>query len=134
MAASPKPDTTLLRGTNKDTQLPNNDDNNNISNLENNKGVVKSASCGDMVSHEEFDSMLSFENLNSAAWDRTTDDSMAEQSSEVSADQKVVQDVVERNKPRSDLNTSAPPLSFLEKWLFEENVGHEEMMELSPMF
>ncbi|KAI4348517.1 hypothetical protein L6164_009231 [Bauhinia variegata] len=49
------------------------------------------------------------------------------------ADEKV-QDIAERNKQRSE-NSSTPPLSFIEKWLLDENVGQVgEMMELSPMF
>ncbi|KAJ7976465.1 Myb-related protein [Quillaja saponaria] len=107
---------------------------------------------GDIVSHEEFDSILSFENLNNgaAAWDKSSCDSMRDEnndSHELAADdQDVVEDKVcvdtipERNiiKQRCDHQNSngTPPLSFLEKWLLDEStVGHvEEMMELSPMF
>ncbi|CAL5193197.1 unnamed protein product [Lathyrus oleraceus] len=81
----------------------------------------------EMVSHDqEFDSILSFENLNNGvAWDKSTCDSMpAEKCS--SSSQKSIK----------NLCNAPPPLSFLEKWLLDENVGHvEEMMELSsPMF
>ncbi|CAL0332798.1 unnamed protein product [Lupinus luteus] len=82
----------------------------------------------DMVSHEEFDSILSFENLNTAPWDKSTCDSMPE---------KVYVTAVkgaEKNRLTCE-NSNAPPLSFLEKWLLDENVGHvEEMIQLSPMF
>ncbi|XP_054801262.1 transcription factor MYB60-like [Prosopis cineraria] len=139
MRSSPKTDTSLLQVT-KDRELQSN----NINSFENSKPMVKSASVpaalnfafyhqakdeqegGDMVSHEEFDSILSFENLNNVAWDKSTCDSVPDKSSEAAID-KV------HDKQRSD-SCSAPPLSYLEKWLFEENVGHEEMMELSPMF
>ncbi|KAG5083199.1 hypothetical protein JHK84_053237 [Glycine max] len=94
-----------------------------------------------MVSHEEFDSILSFENLNNAAWDKSTCDSMPEKSSEAAAEYSVDHhhDIAahERNNIRQKSeNSGAPPLSFLEKWLLDESVGHqvEEMMELSPMF
>lgn len=88
---------------------------------------------GDLVGHEEFDSILSFENLNNAAWDNSTCDSMPKKCSQtaVNDDQKV-NVTPERNKPRSD---NAPPLSFIEKWLLDETAAQvEEMMELSPMF
>ncbi|TKY46347.1 myb proto-oncogene protein [Spatholobus suberectus] len=89
---------------------------------------------GDIMPREEFDSILflSFENLNNAVWDKSTCDSMPEKSSEDGASEKV-HAMAERNRERSENN--APPLSFLEKWLLDENVGHvEEMMALSPMF
>ncbi|KAG2685397.1 hypothetical protein I3760_10G123800 [Carya illinoinensis] len=93
---------------------------------------------GDLVSHEEFDSMLSFENMNNAAWDKSTCDSVPDQSPRTVAaaancDQKV--DVTtERNKLRSEKN---PPLSFLEKWLLDESAGQvedDQMMDLPLMF
>ncbi|CAL0323371.1 unnamed protein product [Lupinus luteus] len=83
---------------------------------------------GDMVSHEEFDSILSFENLNNAPWDKSTCDSMPEKGYGVGAD------FGEKNRVTSE-NNNAPPFLFLEKWLSDENVGHvDEMMELSRMF
>ncbi|KAK7336332.1 hypothetical protein VNO77_16869 [Canavalia gladiata] len=148
MRSSPKP----LKRTQDDQELQINDDD-NFENSDNK--LVRSASVpaalnlqlqhkritkdeqeggggggGDIVSHEEFDSILSFENLNNAAWDKSTCDSMPEKDSEAAAES--VHD--ERNSHKSETN-SAPPLSFLEKWLLDENVGQvEEMMELSPMF
>ena len=137
MRTSPKP----LKGT-QEQELQSKD------NFEDNNKLVKSASMpalnlqllqktkdeqegGDIVSHEEFDSILSFENLNN--WDKSTCDSMPEKSSEAAAE-KGHDDIEEKNRKKSE-NNSAPPLSFLEKWLLDENVGHgEEMMELSPMF
>lgn len=92
---------------------------------------------GDIVSHEEFDSMLSFENLNNnaSAWDnKSTCDSIPEKCSEASAVSDKNNNNINKQKVENE-NSSAPPLSFLEKWLLDENVGHvEEMMELSPMF
>ncbi|KAJ1393245.1 SANT/Myb domain [Sesbania bispinosa] len=98
---------------------------------ENNKVVVKSAS---VPLQEEFDSILSFENLNNnAAWDKSNCDSMTQNGSEVAADDKG-HEMLERNRQKSDDN-SALPLSYFEKWLLDENVCQvEEMIELSPMF
>ncbi|KAJ1416734.1 SANT/Myb domain [Sesbania bispinosa] len=97
---------------------------------ENNKVVVKSAS----LPQEEFDSILSFENLNNnAPWDKSNCDSMTQNGSEDAADDKG-HAKLERNRQRSDDN-SALPLSYFEKWLLDENVCQvEEMIELSPMF
>ncbi|KAE9586371.1 putative transcription factor MYB-HB-like family [Lupinus albus] len=112
--------------------------------FENSNNIVKSASVPaslnlqlqqhktknehDMVSHEEFDSILSFENLNNAPWDKSTCDSMPENVYVASVKG------AEKNRVTSE-NSNAPPLSFLEKWLLDENVGHvEEMIQLSPMF
>ncbi|XP_027358660.1 myb-related protein 306-like [Abrus precatorius] len=89
---------------------------------------------GDIVPHEEFDSILSFENQNNnAAWDKSTCDSMPERDSEECAEDKV-QVMADKNRQRFD-NINAPPLSILEKWLLDENVAQvEEIVELSPMF
>ncbi|XP_075637624.1 transcription factor MYB60 [Castanea sativa] len=94
---------------------------------------------GDIVCHEDFDSILSFENLNNAAsaWDKSTCDSMPAETNETSQtdanDDKVIHVTTERNRQRSE---NSPPLSILEKWLFDESAAGqvEEMMELSPMF
>lgn len=91
----------------------------------------------DMMSHEEFDSILSFENLNNnAAWDKSTCDSMPEKMSTFEA-----ASVSDKNNNRQKhheinvVNSAPPPLSYLEKWLLDENVGQvEEMMEMSPIF
>ncbi|KAG6642791.1 hypothetical protein I3843_09G160900 [Carya illinoinensis] len=91
---------------------------------------------GDLVvSHEEFDSILSIENMNNATWDKSTCDSTPDKSSQTSAyDDQKVNVTPERNKPRFENNPA--PLSFLEKWLLDESSAGqvEEMMELSPMF
>lgn len=96
---------------------------------------------GDLVSHEEFESILSFENLNNAAWDKSTCDSMpaaGKGCQSITAandgDDKVHIVMPEKNKLRSE--NSTPPLSFLEKWLLDESAAGqvEEMMEMSPMF
>ncbi|KAJ4721360.1 Myb-related protein [Melia azedarach] len=105
---------------------------------------------GDLISNEEFISILSFENLNNVAWDKSsTGDSTANKGSQNSAnneDNKVNVNYNNNNnsnnitaaimgsekKQRSDNN---PPLSFLEKWLLDESTGQVEeinqIMELS---
>jgi myb proto-oncogene protein len=83
------------------------------------------------VSHDqEFDSILSFENLNNngVTWDKSTCDSMPHEKCSTSSSSDHKNNI-------KNLCGAPPPLSFLEKWLLDENVGHvEEMMGLSPMF
>lgn len=167
MRSSPKPSLNGATPQDDDQDLQSNDDNdNNNNNFEdtttklvtcasvpalnlhllhhkrnNIKDVIEHEGGVDMVSHEEFDSILSFENLNNGAWDKSTCDSMPEKCSQVvaaDADVSVHDDEMNKKKSENNVNnnSSAPPLSFLEKWLLDENVGHvEEMMELSsPMF
>ncbi|XP_054780332.1 transcription factor MYB60-like [Prosopis cineraria] len=148
MRSSPKPDTTTLLKANQDQkELPSN------SNIQNSSNMVNSALSlvsnqtkdereeggADMMSHEEFDSILSYENLRNTAWDKSTGDSMppTQKSSEAAAVADDKAHVVARdegNKQRSE-NTADPPLSVFEKWLLDENVGQvEEMMGLSLTF
>ncbi|XP_045793956.1 transcription factor MYB60 [Trifolium pratense] len=87
------------------------------------------------VSHDqEFDSILSFENLNNGVtWDKSTCDSMPHEKCSTSSSSDHHKN--NNNNNIKNLCGAPPPLSFLEKWLLDENVGHvEEMMELSPMF
>lgn len=101
----------------------------------------------DLLSHEAFESILSFDNLsngNAASWERsrcTTNicDSSSNNYKLVSQTQCATTDVVanEKNKRSCD-STNAPPLSFLEKWLLDESTGgqvllEDRMMELTPM-
>lgn len=98
-----------------------------------------------LVSHEEFESILSFENANNlSSWDRSstcgtsTPNKGNSQSRVADQEEKSVRGILEKNKQRSENNNSNnnnPPLSFLEKWLLDETAGQvEEMMQLSPMF
>ncbi|BAT85007.1 hypothetical protein LR48_Vigan03g201200 [Vigna angularis] len=150
MRSSPKP---LKRSQDQELQSIDDDNNNNSNNFETTNKLMKCASLPalnlhhqhkrnkdeqeggvDMASHEEFDSILSFENLNNAAWDKSTCDSMPDKSPEAAAESSHEVSQEERIRQKSE-NNSAPPLSFLEKWLLDESVGQvEEMMELSPMF
>ncbi|XP_028766849.1 transcription factor MYB60 [Neltuma alba] len=151
MRSSPKTDTTnLLKATQNHTELQSN------SNIENGSNMAKSSLSlmsnqtkdereeggGDMMSHEEFDSILSYENLNNASWDKSTGDSTPptqESSGAAAADEddkvRFMAHDDEGNKQRSENTTADPPLSVFEKWLLDENVGQvEEMMELSLTF
>ncbi|KAJ6693885.1 hypothetical protein OIU85_004652 [Salix viminalis] len=99
---------------------------------------------GDLISHEEFESILSLENLNTVAWDKSSCDSATVTTAtatttkgfikNTAGDEKDNVTMTER-KQKSD-ESSTPPLSFLEKWLMDENgtVQVEEIMELSPIF
>ncbi|OAY41869.1 transcription factor MYB60 [Manihot esculenta] len=97
---------------------------------------------GNLISHEEFESILSFENLNTVAWDKSTRDFTNNFCAvngiihQDSASEEKENDTIaaEIRKQKSDSN---PPLSFLEKWLLDETtatVQVEESMELSPIF
>ncbi|CAB4316464.1 unnamed protein product [Prunus armeniaca] len=100
---------------------------------------------GNLVSrHEELESILSYENLNNvASWDRSTCDSTQSDNKlnprcDSIHDDDLVPDRDQKNKQiiRCESSTSAPPLSFLEKWLLDESAGQvddDQMMELSPM-
>ncbi|KAK9191089.1 hypothetical protein WN943_019700 [Citrus x changshan-huyou] len=106
---------------------------------------------GDLISNEEFISILSFEqNLNNVTWDKaSTGDSSAkgsstqdsanneDQSTKVNNNNNDNNDIIANaeKKQRSDQNIHNPPLSFLEKWLLDESTGQVEeinqIMELS---
>ncbi|XP_038903298.1 transcription factor MYB60-like [Benincasa hispida] len=84
----------------------------------------------ELVSGEEFDSILSFENLKSVnSWGKSS-------SSYKDKEENVGEKQRSENAAATAANATAPPLSFLEKWLFEEGAAGqvEEMMELSPVF
>ncbi|XP_037492565.1 transcription factor MYB60 [Jatropha curcas] len=104
------------------------------------KGVAVQEMSNGLISHEEFESILSFENLNNiSAWDKCTCDSASEE-----------KEAENKKKQKSEINNN-PPLSFLEKWLLDESTGNsdqvleeeegegegeeeDEAMELSPIF
>ncbi|XVE90257.1 hypothetical protein DITRI_Ditri20bG0064500 [Diplodiscus trichospermus] len=93
---------------------------------------------GDLISHEEFESILSFENMNNVAWDKSTCDST---SKGIGNEDKInVTMTSERKQKPADQNSNNnnPPLSFLENWLLDESSGQVEemnqMMELSSIF
>ena len=105
----------------------------------------------DLVSHEELELILSFENVNNnnnvSSWDRSstncdssTTPNVKDSCAHVYHDHDA-QEIIKVRKQRSENSgtTNNPPLSFLEKWLLDETstsatAGQvEEMMELSPM-
>ncbi|XVF30694.1 hypothetical protein REPUB_Repub16aG0080100 [Reevesia pubescens] len=101
----------------------------------------------DLISHEEFESILSFENMNNVAWDKSTCDSTSKgtclDSGNDDDDDKVnatMSTPERKQKPDHNNNNinNNPPLSFLEKWLLDESSGQVEemnqMMELSSIF
>ncbi|KAK0602825.1 hypothetical protein LWI29_037340 [Acer saccharum] len=142
-----------------DQQFNNNNNNNNDS--MDNSVATTSLHCyrpkqelqeggGDLISNEEYISVLSFENLNNVSWDKSTtsDNNSTTKASLNSAndhheDKINVTTIADHHKikQRSDLHrqTSTPPLSILEKWLLDESSAGQveeinQMMELSPIF
>ncbi|XWS64932.1 hypothetical protein CRYUN_Cryun05aG0046800 [Craigia yunnanensis] len=95
---------------------------------------------GDLISHEEFESILSFENMKNVAWDKSTCDSTSKGTCQDSGnDDKVnVTMTPERKQKPDNNNNNNPPLSFLEECLLDESSGQAEemnqMMELSSIF
>ncbi|XWS58593.1 hypothetical protein CRYUN_Cryun08bG0047700 [Craigia yunnanensis] len=96
---------------------------------------------GDLISCEEFESILSFENMNNVAWDKSTCYSTSKGNCQDSGnDDKVNVIMIPERKQKADQNNNNnnPPLSFLEKWLLDESSGQVEemnqMMELSSIF
>ncbi|KAL9382091.1 hypothetical protein Peur_025126 [Populus x canadensis] len=94
---------------------------------------------GDLISHEEFESILSLESLHNVAWDKSccysgtvTTTTTTKGFHNSASDEKENMTMIERNQK----SESTPPLSFLEKCLWDENgAGQvEEIMELSPIF
>ncbi|GAV69965.1 Myb_DNA-binding domain-containing protein [Cephalotus follicularis] len=142
MRSSPKTNNNnLLKGSQEKLQQYNSFDNNDSLN---NSVATSSLHCyrpkgeqegGDLISHEEFESILSFENLNNVAWDKSTSDSTTKGSRNSANDEKIHVAMTQERKQRSE---NTPPLSFLEKWLLDESTGQVEemnqMMELSPIF
>ncbi|CAK7341627.1 unnamed protein product [Dovyalis caffra] len=143
MRSSPKPKGTDLLKENWEQ---------NINSLENNDHSIGNSAAtnslqsyrpkpeqesGDLISHEEFESILSLENLNNVAWDKSSCDSAnvttTTKGFQNSASDEKDNITMTETKQKSE---SAPHLSFLEKWLLDENgAGQvEEIMELSPIF
>ncbi|CAK9149766.1 unnamed protein product [Ilex paraguariensis] len=89
---------------------------------------------GDLISNEEFESILSFDNLTSITWEKSSCDS-TQKGSQAAATYDDIHGkahLVQERKQRTEKN---PPLMFFEKWLLDESAGQvEEMMELPPMF
>lgn len=144
MRSSPKPNGTNLLHEKWDDQNNNSLENNDQS--IGNSVATASLQChkpkaeqeaGDLISHEEFESILSLENLNNVAWDKSTCDSTP-----IITTTKGCQDPASDEKDHITMpekrqkSDNTPPLSFLEKWLLDESstAQVEEIMELSPIF
>ncbi|KAK4792708.1 hypothetical protein SAY86_023143 [Trapa natans] len=77
--------------------------------------------CRELMPHEEFEAILQFDNLNnSVLWNKSS-----------TSDQKIA------GKPRSEVPqqqqmtpASAPPLSFLEKWLLDETTNGDQVGDI----
>uniref|UniRef100_A0A2P2J6D9 Transcription factor MYB60 n=3 Tax=Rhizophora mucronata TaxID=61149 RepID=A0A2P2J6D9_RHIMU len=146
MRSSPKPSSTTTDLPNKEKWNQTNDslgNNNNEHNI-GNPVVTASLQCcykpkaeeedgGDLISHEDYVSILPFENLNNVAWEKSTSDSTTKDCLNSASDQED-QNTLPEKKQKSE---NPPPLSFLEKWLLDESSSAgqvEEIMEMSPIF
>jgi myb proto-oncogene protein len=146
MRSSPKPNSSnfLLK---ENREQENNSQENNDHDLANSVAINYLQSYkekpeqerGDLISHEEFESVLSLESLHNVAWEKSCCDSGTVTTTTTTkgfhnsaSDEKENMTMIERNQK----SESTPPLSFLEKWLWDENgAGQvEEIMELSPIF
>ncbi|KAM5550458.1 transcription factor MYB60 [Rosa sericea] len=99
----------------------------------------------DLLSHEAFESILSFDNLNNvnaASWDRSSttncDSSSIKQVSQTQCSTAAaIANEKDKHIIRACESTNTPPLSFLEKWLLDESAAgqvlEDRMMELSPI-
>ncbi|KAK3405289.1 transcription factor MYB60 [Eucalyptus grandis] len=104
-----------------------------------------------LISHDEFESILSFENMNNkcnVSWDKSNGNSTHhphhhkgdcsdDRPSDANEDEKVHgMMMLERNYNKAKPSEHAPPLTFLEKWLLDETASGqvEDMMDLPSMF
>nr|WRO64710.1 MYB transcription factor protein [Rosa persica] len=99
----------------------------------------------DLLSHEGFESILSFDNLNNvnaASWDRSSTTncdsiSIKQVSQTQCSTAAVIANEKDKHIIRACESTNTPPLSFLEKWLLDESAAgqvlEDRMMELSPI-
>lgn len=143
----------LLEGWMRSSPQKNNSsDNNNNNNINNsasfpvgsqeNRVENPEEGGGDLISNEEFDSIMCFDNLNTTTSTGNNEWLPNHKSQAVAAgggsetdgveDKAAAFFVHERKQIRQENN---PPLSILEKWLLDENAAHvEEMMELPLIF
>ncbi|KAH7571625.1 hypothetical protein JRO89_XS04G0104400 [Xanthoceras sorbifolium] len=140
MRSSPKSSNTnnsehhdLLKGGSQDEKssvVPQQYNNNNNDSVDNSVATT-SLHCyrpkeeqegGDLITNEEFISILSFENLNNVSWDKSTSDNSTTKGSQNSANEQNINatTMADQKKQRSDQSTT-PPLSILEKWLLDES-------------
>ncbi|KAF6166870.1 hypothetical protein GIB67_026649 [Kingdonia uniflora] len=85
----------------------------------------------DIISHEEFENLLSFDNINNIGWDKSSEESKYNPHQF-----HVLNPIEEKIEPKSEDEQGAedaPSFSLLEKWLLEE-AGQldQEMMAFSP--
>ncbi|KAJ8763156.1 hypothetical protein K2173_025541 [Erythroxylum novogranatense] len=143
MRTSPKPSNTILLKEKLDQdndRLENNDrricSSSVPTSLHCYRPKVEEEAGGDLMSHEDYESILPFENLNNVVWDKSNSDSTTvtiTKDCQNSGSDEDHSTILTEKKQKSE---NTPPLSFLEKWLLDENsTGQvEEIMELSPIF
>ncbi|XP_077240126.1 transcription factor MYB60-like [Tasmannia lanceolata] len=103
------PETTLQTAQEKQQLLSN--ENNNIQSTQT---KAEKESC-DTISHEELEYLLSFENLNSIAWEKSSSDSTPHGSQST---------LTERLNSMTETKMRSP-FSFLEKWLVDEDLEYQ---------
>ncbi|KAM7505132.1 hypothetical protein LguiB_004036 [Lonicera macranthoides] len=142
----------LLEGWMRSSPQKNNSSDNNNNNINNsasfpigsqeNRVENPEEGGGDLISNEEFDSIMCFDNLNTTTSTGNNEWLPNHKSQAVAGgggsetdgveDKAAAFFVHERKQIRQENN---PPLSILEKWLLDENAAHvEEMMELPLIF
>lgn len=128
----------LLQGWMKSS--PKNDAASNYSHSVNINPKAEHQGDAELISNEEFESILSFDNLNSAigSWDHkhtNSSDKGSDDDDDDDDDMKVDQHI-QRPADHKSNSSPPPPLSFLEKWLLDEaSTGQvEEMTELPSIF
>ncbi|KAF8364724.1 hypothetical protein HHK36_033301 [Tetracentron sinense] len=92
------------------------------------KAKAEEETC-DLISNEEFESLLSLENLSSLAWENSSTDPTLNGPQTKPPDEML--HVMSEKKQRLENHA---PVSFIEKWLLDETSGHaEEVVVLSPI-
>ncbi|XP_042485184.1 transcription factor MYB60-like [Macadamia integrifolia] len=134
MRSSPMPNNTNTGGKSQEikqqskrsssSSSSNKDDNNDNMTSNNNSyhPKLEQGRSYDLVSHEDFESLLSLDNWSNIGWNKSSCDSMH-------GPQTIDTDHREQKLENRE------PLSLIEKWLLDETTGQgDEMMELSSIF
>lgn len=91
------------------------------------KGEEEEEDGGNLISHEDIESILSFENLNSITWENKS--SICDHSNAIKGTRAA------NFAEKKEKYENTPPLTSIENWFLDEPAGQVEgMMEISPMF
>ncbi|KAJ4969666.1 hypothetical protein NE237_002765 [Protea cynaroides] len=144
MRSSPKPNDINTVGKSQEIQqqssssCSSNSNNNNDNIINNNAMETTSVQCYqpkfeqescDLISHEEFESLLSLDNLSNIAWDKSFCDTTLHGPQTTPSDDRFNC----MNEKKQKLENQ--PLLLFEKWLLDEATAQgDEMVELSSIF